>query len=112
MQIYFDDILIDPDNYMSYEDNFSSHEDQFFLGSTASMNAKLQIPLSVYRDDIQNVIIINNGITIATLKIDEVSIDDDNIVTLREKFKKRGQKNADGSFFYSSVPIPIPSTGP
>ena len=57
MKIYFDDVFVPEDYYMSYTDNFSSFEDTFYLGSSSSLKAttlffssrqktyiKLQIP--------------------------------------------------------------------
>ena len=47
MEIFFDGVLINTDNYMSYEESFKSFESNFYLGSIASLSAKLQVPLEV-----------------------------------------------------------------
>lgn len=91
MEIYFDNNLINEDNYMSYEDNFSSFDKQFYLGSVASFEAKLQVPIKlitstegVYNDysKPETVIIVNNGQTLGTLIVDKEEFNDDNTVTL------------------------------
>ena len=55
MQIYFDDNLVPEDYYMSYSDNFSSFDDSFYLGSSASLNATLQVPIVAWPGIINNV---------------------------------------------------------
>lgn len=82
MKIYFDDVLVNQDDYMSYSDNFNSFDDTFYLGSSSSMNATLQIPMTAWPGVINNVRIEINNETIATLKVDDVKLNDDNSVTL------------------------------
>lgn len=82
MKIYFDDILVNEDDYMSYSDNFNSFDDTFYLGSSSSMNATLQIPMTAWPGIINNVRIEVNDEIIATLKVDDVKLNDDNSVTL------------------------------
>ena len=82
MKIYFDNVLIDEDNYMSYSDNFSSFEDSFYLGSSASLQATLQIPITAWPGYLDSVRIEVDGNAIATLKLDNITVNDDNSVTL------------------------------
>ena len=82
MQIYFDDNLVPEDYYMSYSDNFSSFDDSFYLGSSASLNATLQVPIIAWPGIINNVRIEVNGNRVATLKVDNITVNDDNSITL------------------------------
>ena len=82
MKIYFDDVFVPEDYYMSYSDNFSSFEDTFYLGSSSSLKATLQVPIVAWPGIINNVRIEVNDETIATLKVDDVKLNDDNSVTL------------------------------
>lgn len=82
MKIYFDDVFVPEDYYMSYTDNFSSFEDTFYLGSSSSLKATLQVPIVAWPGIINNVRIEVNDETIATLKVDDVKLNDDNSVTL------------------------------
>ena len=82
MEIYFDDVFIDQDYYMSFEDSFELFDDTFFLGSTASLKAKMQIPLKAWPGFVQNVRIYVDGKLLETLKVDEINYDDDNTLTL------------------------------
>ena len=82
MKIYFDNVLIDEDNYMSYSDNFSSFEDSFYLGSSASLHATLQIPITAWPGYLDSVRIEVDGNAIATLKLDNITVNDDNSITL------------------------------
>ena len=82
MKIYFDEVLVPEDNYMSYSDNYSSFEDVFYLGSSASYKASLQIPLTAWPGSVENVRIEVEPETIATLKIDNITVNDDETITL------------------------------
>ena len=82
MQIYFDDNLVPEDYYMSYSDNFSSFDDLFYLGSSASLNATLQVPIIAWPGMINNVRIEVDGSPVATLKVDNITVNDDNSITL------------------------------
>lgn len=82
MKIYFDNVLIDEDNYMSYSDNFSSFKDSFYLGSSASLHATLQIPITAWPGYLDSVRIEVDGNAIATLKLDNITVNDDNSITL------------------------------
>ena len=82
MQIYFDDNLVPEDYYMSYSDNFSSFDDSFYLGSSASLNATLQVPIVAWPGIINNVRIEVDGSPVATLKVDNITVNDDNSITL------------------------------
>ena len=82
MQIYFDEVLIDADYYMSYSDSYSSFDDAFYLGSTSSLTATLQIPIIAWPGEVSTVRIAIEGETIATYKIDDIEINDDNSITL------------------------------
>ena len=82
MQIYFDDNLVPEDYYMSYSDNFSSFDDLFYLGSSASLNATLQVPIIAWPGIINNVRIEVDGSPVATLKVDNITVNDDNSITL------------------------------
>lgn len=82
MQIYFDDNLVPDDYYMSYSDNFSSFDDSFYLGSSASLNATLQVPIIAWPGIINNVRIEVDGNPVATLKVDNITVNDDNSITL------------------------------
>ena len=55
MKIYFDDVLVPEDYYMSYNDNFSSFEDTFYLGSSSSLKATLQVPIAAWPGTLENV---------------------------------------------------------
>ena len=70
MQIYFDDNLVPEDYYMSYSDNFSSFDDSFYLGSSASLNATLRVPIIAWPGIINNVRIEVDGNPVATLKVE------------------------------------------
>ena len=82
MQIYFDDNLVPEDYYMSYSDNFSSFDESFYLGSSASLNATLQVPIVAWPGIINNVRIEVDGNPVATLKVDNITVNDDNSITL------------------------------
>lgn len=82
MEIYFDDLLVDQDYYMSFEDSYHLFDDTFYLGSTASVNAKFQLPLEGWPGNVENVRVYVDGELIYTLKIDEINYNDDNTVTL------------------------------
>lgn len=82
MQIYFDDNLVPEDYYMSYSDNFTSFDDLFYLGSSASLNATLQVPIIAWPGMINNVRIEVDGSPVATLKVDNITVNDDNSITL------------------------------
>lgn len=82
MKIYFDGILIPDDNYMSYSDNFTSFDDTFYLGSSSSLNATLQIPLSAWPGVLNEVRIEINDVPVATLKLDNITVNDDETITL------------------------------
>ena len=82
MKIYFDDVLVPEDYYMSYNDNFSSFEDIFYLGSSSSLKATLQVPIAAWPGTLENVRIEVNGETIGTLKVDEITVNDDNSITI------------------------------
>lgn len=82
MKIYFDDVLVPEDDYMSYSDNFSSFEDTFYLGSSASLNASMQIPITAWPGTLENVKIEVNDEVIATLKVDNITVNDDDSITL------------------------------
>ena len=82
MKIYFDEVLVPDDNYMSYSDNFSSFDDTFYLGSCSSLTASLQIPLTAWPGYVENVVVEINGERIATLKLDDITVNDDETITL------------------------------
>lgn len=82
MKIYFDEVLVPDDNYMSYSDNFSSFDDTFCLGSCSSLKASMQIPLTAWPGYVENVVVEINGERIATLKLDDISVNDDETITL------------------------------
>ena len=82
MKIYFDNVLVPEDNYMSYSDNFSSFDDTFYLGSSSSLNATMQIPLSAWPGVLNEVRVEINDVPIATLKLDNITINDDETITL------------------------------
>ena len=74
MKIYFDNVLVPEDNYMSYSDNFSSFDDTFYLGSSSSLNATIQIPLSAWPGVLNEVRVEINDVPIATLKLDNITV--------------------------------------
>lgn len=82
MKIYFDEVLVPDDNYMSYSDNFSSFDDTFYLGSCSSLTASMQIPLTAWPGYVENVVVEINGERIATLKLDDITVNDDETITL------------------------------
>ena len=82
MKIYFDEVLVPDDNYMSYSDNFSSFDDTFCLGSCSSLKASMQIPLTAWPGYVENVVVEINGERIATLKLDDITVNDDETITL------------------------------
>ena len=82
MKIYFDNVLVPEDNYMSYSDNFSSFDDTFYLGSSSSLNATMQIPLSGWPGVLNEVRVEINDVPIATLKLDNITVNDDETITL------------------------------
>ena len=82
MKIYFDNVLVPEDNYMSYSDNFSSFDDTFYLGSSSSLNATMQIPLSAWPGVLNEVRVEINDVPIATLKLDNITVNDDETITL------------------------------
>ena len=82
MKIYFDEVLVPDDNYMSYSDNFSSFDDTFYLGSCSSLKASMQIPLTAWPGYVENVVVEINGERIATLKLDDITVNDDETITL------------------------------
>ena len=82
MKIYFDEVLVPEDNYMSYSDNFSSFDDTFYLGSSSSLTASMQIPLTAWPGYVENVVVEINGERIATLKLDDITVNDDETITL------------------------------
>lgn len=82
MKIYFDNVLVPDDNYMSYNDNFSSFDDTFYLGSASSLNASMQIPLTAWPGTLNEVRVEINDVPIATLKLDNITVNDDETITL------------------------------
>lgn len=82
MKIYFDDVLVPEDYYMSYSDNFTSFEDSFYLGSSSSLIATLQIPIIAWPGTLNDVKIEVDDEIIATLKVDDITVNDDDSITL------------------------------
>lgn len=83
MKIYFDNVLLDEDNYMSYDESFNSFQDTFYLGSTASVVVNIQIPISAWPGNVNEVQIYNDAELLHTLYVDDVSIEDDDTVKLK-----------------------------
>lgn len=83
MKIYFDGVLLDENNYMSYDESFNAFQDTFYLGNTASVVATLQIPLSAWNGNVNEVQIYNEAELLHTFYIDDVNIEDDDTVKLK-----------------------------
>ena len=82
MKIYFDDVLVDDDYYMSYKEDFSAFTDTFYLGSTASVMATLKIPLEAWNANIEKVQIFIDDELTRTFMVDKSEIQDDATVIM------------------------------
>lgn len=84
IKIYFDNNLLNDDNYISFNIEYKMFDDKFYLGSTSSVIASLKIPSDALPASLEEVIIKdydeNTEIetTLFTLYVDEIIINDDN----------------------------------
>lgn len=72
MEIYFDDILINPDYYTSLSTNFELFDSSFKLGSTAANTFGLTIDKTVVGKQPSEITIYQNGTLVATLVVDNI----------------------------------------
>lgn len=82
MKIYFDDVLVNEDYYMSYKEDFSAFTDTFYLGSTASVMATLKVPLEAWNPNIGKVQIFIDDELTRTFMVDKSEIQDDATVVM------------------------------
>ena len=75
LEIYFDGVLLDPDNYIELSQKWDMFDKEFKLGMTPSREIELTIPKSVFTNP-EEVIIKYAGNDYAHLIVDKVSYDE------------------------------------
>lgn len=80
INIYFDGVLVDSDDYLEIKNDYKMFDNQFYLGATPCNSFSLKVP-STY--SVPSTVTIKMGTTdFATLIVDNYAIDDDNLLTL------------------------------
>lgn len=103
IEIYFNGTLLPDENYISFDYSYKQFEDEFFLGSVASVQAKLQIPKTALPSTLTNVLVKIDHADYLYLVVDEIKDEDDAICTLSLSDKL---SNTDVSYDIQSV-VPI-----
>ena len=81
IQIFFDNVLINDDDYLEIKNDYKMFDKNFYLGATPSNSFTLKVP-NTYA--IPNIVKIKmDGEDYATLMVDKYSIDDNDILTLK-----------------------------
>ena len=76
LEIYFDGVLLDPNNYIELTQKWVMFDKEFKLGMTPSREFNLTIPKSVFNPNTQEVKIEYMGNDYAYLIIDKYSYDE------------------------------------
>lgn len=103
IEIYFNGTLLPDENYISFDYSYKQFEDEFFLGSVASVQAKLQIPKTALPSTLTNVLVKIDHADYLYLVVNEIKDEDDAICTLSLSDKL---SNTDVSYDIQSV-VPI-----
>lgn len=82
IKIYFDDVLIDSDNYAGISNNFKLFDDEFLLGTTTSNNFNIEVPYSALSSIPTNIKIKKDNKDYANLIVDDYQLKDNNIISL------------------------------
>ena len=82
IKIYFDDLLIDDDNYISITNSFKLFEEEFMLGTTASNTFHIEVPFTEISNIPHQVLIMIDDMKYATLIVDDYEIKDNNVLSL------------------------------
>ena len=82
IEVYFDGVLLDPENYMGFSYTRNMFQDSFYLGSTSSVQASLVIPKGALPSLLNNVLIKINNSNYLNLIVDNIEITDDEEVNL------------------------------
>lgn len=82
IKIYFDDVLIDVDNYASITNDFKLFDDEFMLGTTVSNSFTIEVPKSVVSSIPTTVKITIDDNDYAVLIVDKYEILDNDILSL------------------------------
>lgn len=82
IEIYFDGVLLNSDNYVKITNDFSQFEDSFFLGSTAANSINIEIPKDCINNIPNQVLIKLDDKNYATLVVDNYQFKENNIISL------------------------------
>lgn len=81
ISIYFDNVLVDDDDYLEIKNDYKMFDSQFYLGATPCNSFSIKVP-NTY-DVPSEVKIQMDNVDYATLIVDSYSIDDNNLLCLK-----------------------------
>lgn len=82
IEIYFDGVKLNEDNYMSFDYSKTPFDDSFYLGATPSVEASLVIPKDALPQSLNEVVVKIDGNNYLVLYVEEISVKDDEELTL------------------------------